>query len=144
MADATAAEVADSVRQYDQARQLLSGYQIVLDLLVAGHFGLPRPGTWCSSGNDLDLTDREASGLAAGRRRSEVGRPGRGPGQRPDRRFFHWEIEFPEVFFGLLRRRTRRQIMHKDRIKEGTAGFDVMSATRRTSDRKRSSRSRLT
>ena len=41
MADATAAEVAASVSRYDQARQSLAGYQIVLDFLVARHFGLP-------------------------------------------------------------------------------------------------------
>jgi hypothetical protein len=34
MADATAAEVAASVTRYDQARQSLAGYQIILDLLV--------------------------------------------------------------------------------------------------------------
>ena len=46
MADATAAEVAASVRRYDQARHPLSGYKIVLDLLVAQHFGLPGRPKW--------------------------------------------------------------------------------------------------
>ncbi len=38
MADATAAEVHQSADEYAQARKELSGYQIVLDLLVADHF----------------------------------------------------------------------------------------------------------
>ena len=45
--------------------------------------------------------------------------------RRPDRRFFHWEIEFPEVFFGFFDP-DQRQIKHKERIKAGTAGFDVV------------------
>jgi hypothetical protein len=45
--------------------------------------------------------------------------------QQSARRFFHWEIEFPEVFFGYLGT-DERQIKHKDQIKEGTAGFDCV------------------
>ncbi|MGC1721912.1 MAG: hypothetical protein WA746_23230, partial [Isosphaeraceae bacterium] len=43
----------------------------------------------------------------------------------PDRRFFHWEVEFPEVFLGFADA-NQRQIKHKERIKVGTAGFDVV------------------
>lgn len=45
--------------------------------------------------------------------------------RRPDLRFLHWEIEFPEVFFeftGIA----GQQIQHKDKIKPGTAGFDAI------------------
>ena len=42
MADATAAEVQQSSSEYDRAREDLSGYQVVLDLLVAKHFGFPK------------------------------------------------------------------------------------------------------
>ncbi|HVC98147.1 MAG TPA: Eco57I restriction-modification methylase domain-containing protein, partial [Pirellulales bacterium] len=45
--------------------------------------------------------------------------------QRPDRRFFHWEAEFPEVFFGFVDSR-HQQLRHKDRIEEGSAGFDCV------------------
>ncbi|MFI5336604.1 MAG: Eco57I restriction-modification methylase domain-containing protein [Opitutales bacterium] len=45
--------------------------------------------------------------------------------QRADRRFFHWEIEFPEVFFGFADA-GERQIRHKDRLQEGSAGFDCV------------------
>ena len=42
MADATAAEVATSVSRYDQARQSLAGYQIILDFLVGRAFRAAR------------------------------------------------------------------------------------------------------
>jgi hypothetical protein len=45
--------------------------------------------------------------------------------QRPDRRFFHWEVEFPEVYFDFMGA-TQQQIMHRDKIKEGSAGFDCV------------------
>ncbi len=45
--------------------------------------------------------------------------------RRPDRRFFHWEIEFPEVFFGFINAE-HRQIKHKNQIENGTAGFDCV------------------
>ena len=85
MADATAAEVAASVSRYDQARQLLAGYQIVLDLLVAEHFGLSgRRRIWCSMVRHLDLTDRERFYASLqDDRRAETGRPGRGAGPAP-------------------------------------------------------------
>jgi hypothetical protein len=45
--------------------------------------------------------------------------------ERPDLRFFHWEIEFPEVFFGFADA-NERQVKHKNVLKEGTAGFDCV------------------
>jgi hypothetical protein len=45
--------------------------------------------------------------------------------REPDRRFFHWEIEFPEVFFG-FGDTYQRQLKHKDEITEGSAGFDAV------------------
>jgi hypothetical protein len=101
-ADASAAEVATSVGRHDEARQALAGYRIVLDLLVAEHFGL--------------LHDEDQWQLAA---KVEALAPCR------DRRFFHWEIEFPEVFFGFLDA-DKRRIEHKGKIREGSAGFDCV------------------
>ena len=59
MADATAAEVKHSAGEYTAARKDLSGYQIVLDLLVAEHFGLPDAPEVLQMGADLDLSNRE-------------------------------------------------------------------------------------
>ena len=44
---------------------------------------------------------------------------------RPDLRFFHWEIDFPEVFFGSEDPNERR-ITHKGRVAADTAGFDAV------------------
>ena len=127
IADATAAEVADSINRYNEARKLLSGYQIVLDLLLAEHFGMPKAKALVTSGSDLDLSRPGAHSWPPCMATSEKKLVAQveALAQRPDLRFFHWEIEFPEVFFGLLRPEPD-QIMHKDKIKPGSAGFDVV------------------
>ncbi|MBV8235166.1 MAG: N-6 DNA methylase, partial [Acidimicrobiia bacterium] len=124
--DATAAEVASSVSQYDQARRALSGYQIVLDLLVARHFGLPLASALVAEGSDLDLAERERflKSLHGDEERRLVAKV-EVLARRPDRRFFHWETEFPEVFFGFSGV-DGQQIEHRDRIEAGSAGFDVV------------------
>jgi hypothetical protein len=125
MADATAAEVATSVSRYDQARQSLAGYQVVLDLLVADHFGLPQAKHLVEMGSDLDLSDPKKfdASLADEKERKLVAQV-KALARRPDRRFFHWEIEFPEAFFGYIDADER--IKHKDKIKEGSSGFDAI------------------
>jgi len=126
VADATAAEVADSISRYGQAREALSGYQIVLDLMLAEHFGMAEAKALVSSGSDLDLSDRDRflCSLRGDEERKLVAQV-EGLAHRPDLRFFHWEIEFPEVFTGFFDP-NQTNIMHKDRIKQGTAGFDVV------------------
>jgi hypothetical protein len=126
MADATAAEVADSVRLYDNALRSLSGYRIVLDLLAADHFGVTGAKALVTLGKELDFSDREhfidsLEGLKEKRLVAEV----EVLSQRSDRRFFHWEIEFPEVFFGFTGIAGQR-IQHRERIENGSAGFDVI------------------
>ena len=44
---------------------------------------------------------------------------------RPDRRFFHWEIEFPEVFFG-FEDSDQRRVKHRNETTPGSAGFDAV------------------
>jgi hypothetical protein len=126
MADATAAEVASSVSRYDQARQSLAGYQIILDLLVAEHFGLPQARRLVEMGAHLDLSSPQKfdASLADENERQLVAQV-EALAQRPDRRFFHWAIEFPEVFFGFIDA-NERQIKHKDKIEAGSAGFDCV------------------
>lgn len=126
LSDTTAAEVARSVTQYDQARQSLSGYRIVLDLLVADHFGISGAQSLVSLGKGLDLTDRDRFivSLESDRERRLVAQV-EALALRPDRRFFHWEIEFPEVFFGFADA-SERQIKHKNKIEAGSAGFDAV------------------
>lgn len=139
MADATTAEVHESVRRYADARKALSGYKIGLDLLTADHFiGTPTTGkrrgraaadrilpSSLVRDTTLDLAERDAllAGLPENAKRvvAEVAELA----DRPDRRFFHWEIEFPEVFFG-FEDRDQRRIKHKDAIRDGSAGFDAV------------------
>lgn len=126
MADATAAEVKQSASEYGRARNELSGYQIVLDLLVAKHFGQPKAPGLLAQGGDLDLSsgERFLASLADDGERRLVAQVEAVAGQA-DRRFFHWEIEFPEVFFGFADAAGRR-IKHKEEIAAGTAGFDAV------------------
>jgi hypothetical protein len=127
MADATAAEVKQSAREYGEARDELSGYQVVLDLLVAKYFGVPEGVDLLKrGGTDLDLSSRakfrqsleDLDALATIERVEVVA------GQ-PHLRFFHWEIEFPEVFFGFADKDQRR-LKHKTEIILGSAGFDAV------------------
>ena len=127
MADATAAEVATSVSRYDQARQSLAGYQIVLDLLVAEHFGLPQAKRSGRDGQPSrpDRSENVLTPRSTTRRSGSLVAQVEALAHRPDRRFFHWEIEFPEVFFGFIDA-DDTQIKHKDKIEEGSAGFDCV------------------
>jgi hypothetical protein len=126
IADATAAEVTQSQSRYGEARRALAGYRLVLDLLVAQHFGLPAAAGLVKAGKDLDLTDAHkfAASLADDKERRLVAEVA-ALAHRPDLRFFHWEVEFPEVFFG-LRPGTQDRLEHRDRIHKGSAGFDCV------------------
>jgi hypothetical protein len=141
MADATAAEVKQSAGEYTAARNDLSGYQVVLDLLVAQYFGMPDAPEVLKMGADLDLSNRQrfaASVAALGtgdvKKREEEGKKPLSPtlvadvetlARRGDLRFFHWEIEFPDVFFGFADADQRR-LKHKDRIAAGSSGFHAV------------------
>lgn len=145
MADATAAEVHKSADEYSQARKELSGYQIVLDLLVADHFmeqdpepertgrGRGRaaaatsfkPSDLLRLARDLNLTTRDTLLASLTPTDRGVVEQVETVAHRPDLRFFHWDIEFPEVFFGFADA-NRRQIKHWNDIAPGSAGFDAV------------------
>lgn len=145
MADATAAEVHKSAEEYAQARRDLSGYKIVLDLLVADHFvgdgakakaGGRRRHTAAAKGSfapsrllleaqEIDLSNREGFIASLDEKARKTVEQVEGVAERPDHRFFHWEIEFPEVYFGFIEQ-DRQQVKHKNRISDGSAGFDVV------------------
>jgi hypothetical protein len=126
MADATAAEASESARQYAQAREALSGYRVFFDCLAAAHFGEPEAAGIVAEGIDYDLGSRERflNSVTDPEERNLIERV-EALAQRPDLRFFHWEVEFPEVFFGYVDA-NQRQIRHKDRITPGSVGFDVV------------------
>ena len=126
LSDATAAEVATSVTQYDAARQALTGYQVILDLLVAKHFGFPNAPGIVEHGQNIDLSTRDTflESLEDDDERQLV-LDVEGLAKQIDRRFFHWEIEFPEIFFGFIDD-DHRQIRHQAGIESGSAGFDYI------------------
>jgi hypothetical protein len=126
MADATAAEASESAKLYAQAREALAGYQVFFDCLVAEHFGIPDARGTVEGGMEYDLTDREKflKSVTDLKERNLIDRV-EALARQPDRRFFHWEVEFPEVFFGFVGV-DQRQLRHKDKITAGSAGFDVV------------------
>lgn len=127
MADATAAEVHKSADEYSHARRELSGYQIVLDLLVADHFvdGKLKPSKLLQEASDLDLTTRAKLLASLDEKAALLVEQVETVARRPDLRFFHWEIEFPEAFFGFADA-DRRHIKHRNDIAVGSAGFDAV------------------
>ncbi len=75
-------------------------------------------------GNNLTTREHLLNSLNNDDERAVVARV-EGLARRPDLRFFHWEIEFPEVFFGFADSE-QRQIKHKNGIDAGSAGFDAV------------------
>ncbi len=127
MSDATAAEVKQSATEYGEARGQLEGYQIVLDLLVAKHFGEPdAPELLARGGSELRLHNRHdlMRSLADLNELAVVERVERIANQ-PHLRFFHWEVEFPEVFFGFADV-NQRLLRHKNEIELGASGFNAI------------------
>lgn len=124
--DATAAEVKQSASMYRSIRERLSGFGIVFDLLIAPHFGHADARGLVTEGDSLDLNGRESflASLHSDEER-ELVRLVDATAADPNLRFFHWEIEFPEVFFG-FQDADQRQLRHKDRISPGSAGFDAI------------------
>jgi hypothetical protein len=126
LADATAAEVHRSEEEFAEARRELSGYQIGLDLVTAQHFGIPQAPSLLTSHGSLTLTNRkELLASIKDENEREMVEQVEALASRPDLRFFHWEIEFPEVFFGFADA-SQRQVKHKNILREGSAGFDAI------------------
>jgi hypothetical protein len=127
LADATAAEVHRSAEEYADARKELSGYKIGLDLVTAQYFGFPKaPGLLTSLEGSLNFSNREQLlYLIKKSSERELVDQVEVLAERPDLRFFHWEIEFPEVFFGFADA-SQRQVKHKNMLKGGSPGFDCV------------------
>ncbi|MCC7387306.1 MAG: Eco57I restriction-modification methylase domain-containing protein [Phycisphaerales bacterium] len=147
LADSTAGEVAESKRLFEQARKTLASYRILLDILVARHFGL---GDAASAIMEMapQLDFRSIDAFRASFKQAlattklpeteltkffrQVGYE-RERGVRPDaleavealaavRRFFHWDLEFPEVFYDFNGLADAQ--IHRKRL--GEAGFDAI------------------
>jgi hypothetical protein len=125
-ADASASDVKESTREYQEARDELSGYRIVFDLLVARYFGLERVEDILLTGHDLeyDSRDKFLASLESDTHR-KMALQATDLADRRGWNFFHWELEFPEVFFGFADA-NRRRLQHKNEIAPGSAGFDAV------------------
>jgi hypothetical protein len=95
--------------------------------LVAEYFGFPNaPKLLIHYGKDLDLSTRarflqsvgDLEELSMIERVADLAR-------RPYLRFFHWDIEFPEVFFGFTDA-SQRHLKPKSELVSGSAGFDAI------------------
>jgi type I restriction-modification system DNA methylase subunit len=130
LADATASEVAESKRAFDEARRTLASYRILLDILVARHFGHDKAApVLLEMAPSLDPSSGEALMLSfRGKVREEKLRIVKEDtldqieALAKERGFFHWDLEFPEVFYeftGIGESKIQRR-------SEGEAGFDVV------------------
>ncbi|HEY3966840.1 MAG TPA: Eco57I restriction-modification methylase domain-containing protein, partial [Planctomycetaceae bacterium] len=124
--DTTALEVRTSTTEYDQAREKLGGYQLALDLLTARYFGLDRADDIVITGHDLEWGSRRAFVLSLENNvHRQMVADAEQLGARRDLKFFHWDTEFPEVFYDFPQHETQR-VLHKDELTPGSAGFDAV------------------
>ncbi len=126
LSDATAAEAGQSSSLFAKARESLSGYALIFDCVAGRHFGFDKAYTHIVlSGHGLKFNNEQAFRESLDDEDRTLLEEVETLARQPDRRFFHWEIEFPEVFFGFVDA-NERQIKHKDKIAEGSAGFDCV------------------
>ncbi|MCK4342439.1 MAG: Eco57I restriction-modification methylase domain-containing protein [Phycisphaerae bacterium] len=97
LTDATVAEVTKSAETYEKVVAGVEGYRALLDCLTAEHFGVKGASHLVTEGSDLDLehwskTVESLPGREQGwiKKATKVSR---------ERQFFHWDIDFPDVFF---------------------------------------------
>lgn len=106
LTDATLTEVTKSAETYKQVLAGVEGYRVLLDCLTAEHFGVEGASQLVTEGADLDLErwDRTLEKLPAREKRwiKEA------TAISAERRFFHWDIDFPDVFFTARREPERR------------------------------------
>jgi len=117
--DATLSQVRQSYEKYSEANAGLEGYRILLDMLVADYFGIPSAKEMLVMGFDrIDLNNLSTSiaNLPEDDRKliEKVEKLAK------EKYFFHWEIEFPEVFY----EQTGEFGQKVDR--RGNSGFDCV------------------
>jgi fido (protein-threonine AMPylation protein) len=96
--DATVEQVRESYKKFGEANKGLKGYRILLDMLVAEHFGVSDAKKMLVSDFDkIDLNNFHASiSKLPDKDRKLIERA---ESITKEKKFFHWEIEFPEVFY---------------------------------------------
>jgi Alw26I/Eco31I/Esp3I family type II restriction m6 adenine DNA methyltransferase len=96
--DATLAQVRESYEKFGEVNKGLEGYRILLDMLIAEYFGIPEAKKLLVSDFDkIDLNRLwESIRSLPEDEQKLIERVKRASDKK---RFFHWEIEFPEVFY---------------------------------------------
>ncbi len=101
-ADATLADVHHSAAVFDQFQQTLTPYKHVLDLWVSQYFGNNKARDFMVLyGGDVLPTLRGEQPAPAGEYQAAIEQA---RALWLEKRFFHWDLEFPEVFVDLSRR----------------------------------------
>lgn len=111
LSDVTLTEVHQSAETYQRVLAGVKGYRVLLDCITAEQFGVGGASSLVTQGHDLDLEnwDRAVAKLSAKENAwiEEATKIGNA------RRFFHWDVDFPDVFFTSRRSQDRK-------------GFDVI------------------
>ncbi len=97
LSDASFEDVERSREEYWAADARVEGYRAMLDSLTAAHFGLSEAVQVIEFGHDIDLERYRESLKEMDADWREL--LGKARAVARDRRFFHWGVEFPEVFF---------------------------------------------
>ncbi len=98
LSDATYQQVKDSEQKYRDADKNIGGYRILLDILVSEYFGIEGAKSFLlEKGSMIDMDNLKKSIESMHKKDREVIKSIEKVAE--EKRFFHWEIEFPEVFF---------------------------------------------
>jgi hypothetical protein len=97
LSDVTLTEVHQSASTYQQVLAGVEGYRVLLDCITAEHFGVQGASSLVTQGHNLDLEHwhLNVSSLPSKERRWVEA----ATAISSERRFFHWDVDFPDVFF---------------------------------------------
>jgi hypothetical protein len=105
LTDATPAEAARSADKYKEVLSGVRGYRALLHCLVAEHFGVEHASELAKHGQlDLEHWDDARYQLSAKEQQALAEAESIAEG----RKFFHWDVDFPDVFFTTRRPVERR------------------------------------
>ncbi len=119
LSDATYHQVRDSIKRYADADTSIEGYRILLDILISQYFGIKEANTFLlEKGAMIDLNNLKKSLNSMIEKDRKVIEAIEDISHK--KRFFHWEIEFPEVFY------ERVGDMKQKVEKKENSGFDCV------------------
>ncbi|MBI3582843.1 MAG: N-6 DNA methylase [Nitrospinae bacterium] len=119
LSDATYYQVKDSAKKYMEADTSIQGYRILLDMLISEYFGIKEAKTFLlEKGTGIDLNNLKKSLNSMHEKDKKVIESIENIAH--DKKFFHWEIEFPEVFY------ERVGDMQQKVEKKESPGFDCV------------------